>query len=208
MEFFTEFILGNAEHAHYWIFFFLMLAGLNLPISEDLMIIISGTLASTVIPEHTILLFVWTFLGCYLSDWEAYWIGRLLGPKLWEIRWLSKTVRRGQIRKINRFYENYGFLTLMIGRFIPFGVRNCLFITAGMGRMPFPRFLFADGLACFISNLTLFTLAFWSGKNYHLLYEQVLAFNSYLFGVAAFFIAIIGIRWWRKPKKEKKRQVV
>ena len=81
----------TCEHAHsaHWVFFLLiMLAGLNVPISEDIILITGGAIASTCIPEHTLQMFIWLFLGAWLSAWEAYWIGRLLGPKLYKIKWL------------------------------------------------------------------------------------------------------------------------
>src|SRR5262245_32067312 len=80
------YICEHANHAHWIIFSLLLLAGLNIPISEDLMLIGGGAIASTCIPEHTLRMFIWIYLGCYLSAWEAYWIGRLLGPRLYRIR--------------------------------------------------------------------------------------------------------------------------
>ena len=38
------------------------------------------------------------------------------------------------------FYKKYGALTLVIGRFIPFGVRNAIFLTSGISKMPFAKF--------------------------------------------------------------------
>lgn len=203
MEALTEFIITHAGNAHYLIFGLLMLAGLNIPVSEDLMIIMSGMLAATVVPENLILLFTWTFLGCYLSDWESYWLGRLLGPRIWEWGWFSGRIRRGHVRRITLFYRKYGFLTLLVGRFIPFGVRNCLFITAGVGRMSFPRFMLADGLACFTSNFVLFTLAFSFGKNYHALYERLQTLNLYLFGLVA-ALGCLGMLYylWKQHAKQ------
>lgn len=134
MDYIIQFIFDHAQYAHWIVFCALMLAGLNIPISEDLMVIFSAVLAATVIPENTIELFVALFLGCYLSDWVCYWIGRKLGPKLWKIRWFSKTFKKKKVEQIHAYYEKYGFFTLLFGRFIPFGVRNALFLTAGLGK--------------------------------------------------------------------------
>ena len=43
--------------------------------------------------------------------------------------------------QIENYYTKYGVVTLLIGRFIPFGVRNCLFVTAGIGKMRFWKFI-------------------------------------------------------------------
>src|SRR3989338_8736419 len=166
MDSLFQFILSHAGYAHWIVFGALMLAGLNVPISEDLMIITSALLAATVVPENTEKLFIAVFLGCYLSDWVSYWIGRSLGRKLWQVRWFAKTVDEKRLTQIQQYYEKYGFWTLLLGRFIPFGVRNCLFLSAGMGKMPFSKFLLSDGIACICSNTALFTLTYSLGKNY------------------------------------------
>ncbi len=199
MDTFVQFIFEHAQYAHWIVFSALMLAGLNVPISEDLMIIFSAVLAATVIPENTYKLFIGVFLGCYISDWVCYWIGRYFGPKLWDISWFAKTFDRKKIDQIHQYYAKYGFLTLLIGRFIPFGVRNGLFLTAGLGKMPFRKFLLSDGIACVLSNTVLFTFAYMIGKNYGALISFLKTFNIFLFG--AFVIAIIGFIWYKRKKK-------
>jgi len=198
MDTIIQFIFENAQYAHWIIFGALILAGFNIPISEDLMIIFSAVLAATVIPENTYILFVAVFLGCYISDLVCYWIGRAFGPKLWKISWFAKTFEKKRIQHIQEYYGKYGFWTLLIGRFIPFGVRNCLFLTAGLGRMHFGKFLLSDGIACLLSNTILFTLAYMVGKNYHSLISSLKIFNIFLFG--AFLFAIIGYLWYKRKK--------
>lgn len=204
MDQLIQFILDHAVHAHWLIFGALILAGFNVPISEDLMIIISGLLAATAVPENTLYLFIGVFLGCYISDWISYWIGRILGPKLWSIKWFAKTIHPNRLDQAHRFYQKYGFWTLMIGRFIPFGVRNCLFITAGMGRMPFSKFLLSDGIACIISNTALFSVTYALGRNYQILFSYLKTFNIAIFSV--FIVTIIGVicykRWSKKHRKK------
>ncbi len=199
MDAIIQLIFEHAQQAHWLVFGALMLAGLNIPISEDLMIIFSAVLAATVVPENTYKLFAAVFLGCYLSDWVCYWIGRHFGPKLWNISWFAKTFDQKKVSQIHRYYQEYGFLTLLIGRFIPFGVRNALFLTAGLGKMPFPKFILSDGIACILSNTILFTLAYTVGKNYEILLSTLKTFNIFLF--SAFAIAIIALIWYKRKKK-------
>jgi membrane protein DedA with SNARE-associated domain len=163
------------------------------------MIIFSAVLAATVVPENVYKLFLGVFLGCYLSDWVCYWIGRQFGPKLWNIRWFAKTFDRRRIDQVHHYYAKYGFWTLLIGRFIPFGVRNGLFLTAGLGKMPFGKFILSDGIACLCSNTALFYLAYAVGKNYQILLEALKTFNIFLF--AFFGLSIIGFIWYKRKKK-------
>lgn len=189
MDSVVSFIIANAPYAHWIVFSLLMLAGFNVPISEDLMIIISAMIASTILPENTYLLFLGVFLGAYISDWTAYWIGRKFGRKLFDIRFFAKALSKEKLEKTQSFYKKYGALTLLVGRFIPFGVRNGLFMTAGLGKMNFKKFLLVDGIACLISNSVLFYLTFQLGKNYQTLFPYLKKFNFALFSL--FVVTII-----------------
>ncbi|MCB1136858.1 MAG: DedA family protein, partial [Chlamydiia bacterium] len=144
-------------------------------------------------------LFVWVFLGCYLSDWEAYWVGRYLGRRLFSGKsWLAMRVPRRRLAQISVFYKRFGIWTLLIGRFIPFGVRNCLFMSAGIGRMNFAKFILFDGIACLTSNTTLFLLAYSFGKNYLKLYELVGLFNIALFACFVVALAVAAFVMWQR----------
>lgn len=196
MDAFFPFIQDHAHYAHWVIFGLLMLAGLNFPISEDLLIIFSGILASTVVPENVWKLFLGVFLGAYLSDWIVYWMGRQWGIQLLRIRWFARIFNPERLKQIEWYYKRYGVLTLLVGRFIPFGIRNCLFATAGIGKMRFWKFLVADGIACLASNSALFTLAFFFGKNCTHLVKFV---NVVIFSL--FLIALIGLIWYKRAKR-------
>ena len=96
----------------------------------------------------------------------------------------------------------YGFWTLLVGRFIPFGVRNCLFMTAGMARMPFLKFAVSDGIACFISSTVLFSLGYTLGKNQALLESCVWLFNlSSIVIVLSIVLITALVIWLRKGQK-------
>lgn len=203
MESIIQFIFEQAHHAHWIVFGAMILAGFSLPISEDLMIILSGVLAATVIPENTVELFLGVFLGCYLADWICYGIGRKFGPRLWNIKWFSRAVDRKLLDRIQIFYTKYGFWTLLVGRFIPFGVRNCLFLAAGAGKMPFKKFALSDGIACFISNSTLFSIAYYGGKNHEALLAFIKTFNILIFTV--FVISVITLIWYKRKLASQRK---
>lgn len=199
MEWFLEFITNNLAYAHWVLFGALILAGLNIPISEDLILVVSGVVASSVAPAVGLKLFIFVFLGAYISDAMAYWIGRRFGPKLWTFSWFRKTVKREKFQRIENLYARYGITTLLIGRFIPFGVRNCLFMTAGMVKMRFLKFLIVDGIACFASNSLVFWLAYMFGRNYSTLMGYLEVLDFLIFG--AFIVAVIGFIWYKRAKK-------
>lgn len=198
-----SFLFEHAAYAHWVVFSLLMLAGLNIPISEDLLIIISGVIASTAPTASLWKLFLGIFLGAYISDWIPYWLGRRFGPNLWKLKWFSRMIKPERLLQVKDYYKRYGVLTLLVGRFIPFGVRNCLFCTAGMGAMSFTKFLIADGIACFLSNATLFTISYIFSKNIDLLIERLNLVHLILFFM--FLIAVIGIVWYRRINLKRRR---
>lgn len=198
MEAIVDFIQQNVHLAPYVTFGLLLLAGFNIPISEDLMLFISGTLAAKY-PDHLVPLLTGVFFGAYLSDLICYWMGRLLGPKLWDIKFFANMVSQDKVSKIHNYYEKYGIITLILGRFIPFGVRNGLFLTAGLGKMNFLKFSLSDLTACVISTSVYFPLYYKYGST---VVEYVKKGN-----VVIFTIAILVVLAFIVKKKRKKARV-
>ncbi|MCP4911799.1 MAG: DedA family protein [Oligoflexia bacterium] len=191
-------IQANVQYAPYIIFGLLLLAGFNLPVSEDVMLFTSAILAAKN-PEYTYLLFAGVFLGAYFSDLICYgFIGRYLGPKLFEIKFFANMVPPERIEKVNQFYSKYGVATLIIGRFIPFGVRNALFLTAGLGKMNAWKFALSDLLACTISCVTFFYLYYTFGES---VIEIVKKGNIVIFSV----FVLAGLGYFIKKKKAESK---
>ena len=73
------------------------------------------------------------------GDTVNYWIGTVLGPRLFRgerTRWLN----RRHLDRTHEFYEKYGNMTIVLARFIPI-VRTFAPFVAGMARMTYWRFL-------------------------------------------------------------------
>ena len=196
MEDLLIFIQSHAQYAHWIIFGSLLLAGLNIPVSEDGMLFISGLIASKN-PELKYQLFAGVFAGAYFSDLICYWLGRKLGPKIWKVKFFAKMVSQEKVDKVSNFYQKFGVKTLLIGRFIPFGVRNALFLTAGLGKMNFLKFALSDLAACTISCTLFFNLYFKFGET---VIEYVKKGNMIIFA-----IVLIAVSIWALTKKKKRR---
>jgi len=195
----VEFITTQAPYAHWYIFTAIILAGFNLPFSADVLILLSAILAATVVPEHTWLLFFTILIGCYLSAMCAYWFGRILGSKLKQKKWFRKLLNPQRLAKIKRFHEKYGLWTLVIGRFIPFGVRNCIFMSSGMSKLSFRSFILKDAIACTLWCSTAFYLFYTLSQNYEVIWQALKAFNLLIF--SAFSVAVISFVWYKSRKK-------
>ncbi len=194
-----ELIQEHAHHAHWFIFGGALLAGLNVPLSIDLLMIASAIIAATMIPEHTVHLFLAIWLGCLFSAWISYWVGRTVGSKLANRAPFRKILAPEKLERIKKFYQKFGVLTFIVGRFIPFGVRNCLFMSSGMSRIPFRQFAWRDGLACTIWSAICFGSFYALGKNIDLLYTRVKLLNALIF--TAFVVTVIASFWYKKKKQ-------
>ncbi|NGX39108.1 MAG: Inner membrane protein [Chlamydiae bacterium] len=205
MEKWLVFIQNHAAHAHWFLFGATLLAGLNIPISIDLLMIIAATLAAKVVPEHTALLFFAMFFGCIFSAWIAYFLGKKLGTKLLQWPLFSKIFSKKRLAKVKAFNKKRGSFAFIIARFIPFGVRNVLFMVSGMSRTPFKKFALWDAIGCGLWCSLSFFLYYTLGKNIELLYTRVKMVNLLLF--AAFSVTVIGIIWYKKKKPAKEGNV-
>ncbi len=200
MEFFEQIMLYINTHVHvapYIIFGLLLLAGFNIPVSEDLMLFTSAILAAKN-PEYLYPLFFAVFLGAYLSDLICYgFIGRYLGPKIFGIKFFASMVTPERLDTVNQFFKKYGVFTLIFGRFVPFGFRNALFLSAGLGKMNAWRFAISDLVAATISCVVYFTIYYKYGE---VAIEYIKKSNYVIGAVAAVVITIAIIK---KLKKEK-----
>ena len=188
-------------YAPYIIFFALLLAGFNLPISEDIMLFISALLAADS-PDMLYPLFFSVYLGAYFSDLICYTLGRVLGPRIWKIKFFASIATTERVDKLSHYLKRYGAITLFLGRFIPFGVRNALFITAGLGKMDARKFAFFDFLACTISSTIFFSLYYNFGQD---VVEYVKKGNIIFFSLAC--AVVLGLLIRMKVKKNSEKQV-
>ncbi|ACH94500.1 DedA family protein [Borrelia recurrentis] len=193
-----EFIDLNIAYAPIVFFVLLILAGLNIPISEDAIVIMGGILASRK-NEYTILIFLGIFWGAYIGDIISFYIGRFLANKFLK----QKTKTNNLLDKINYYYKHYGSLTLLFGRFIPFGFRNAIFISAGMGNMHSSNFFIIDLFAAMISITTYFTLSFKIGESFNTIFPKI-RFILLIIFIIIIIIILILLRYILKKKKPKK----
>jgi membrane-associated protein len=77
-------------------------------------------------------------VAAILGDTVNYAVGRWLGPKVFEHE--SRWIRRDYLLRTQAFYDRYGAVTIIIGRFVPI-VRTFAPFLAGVAGLRYARFL-------------------------------------------------------------------
>lgn len=192
MDFIPELLYSVAPYVHFIAFGLLMLAGLNLPVSEDIVFIVSASIAATIVPQNTPLIFAGCFAGAYASDIVAYLIGRyfiggflIKHPAVKEWRIVKLLFGEKNISRLEEYFNKYGSKTLFFGRFVP-GIRNLLFMTCGLTKMKMPRFLIIDICALCCTSAILFSIGYNLGENYDIIFPWL---DKYKIIILIIFIA-------------------
>ena len=130
------------------IFLVLFVAGLGAPIPEEIPVLAAGVLASEAIVRWWAALAV-CLLGVLSGDVVLYWVGHHWGEHIldWRITRLVLTPEREAM--LTRAYHRHGIKIVFVARFVV-GFRAAAFLTAGVVRIPFWKFLLVDGVAALI----------------------------------------------------------
>jgi phosphatidylserine decarboxylase precursor-related protein len=137
----------------------LLLAGFSLPFSEDLIIIMGALLCAK---DKTLLVSTLAviYIGIIASDFIAYKIGCMARKGTIRNRLFGSLFEEKKLNRMHGLMEKYGIFTFIVCRFIPFGVRNTLFMASGFFGLRLRVFALFDIVAVMISVNTLFFLAY------------------------------------------------
>jgi undecaprenyl-diphosphatase len=103
--------------------------------------------------------------GAVAGDNLGFWIGRRFGRGFVERHGRRLFVTPERLERVERFYERHGGKTVFLGRFVPF-VRSAGFIVAGIGGMPWRRFVGWDIAGAVIWGVANAVLGYLLGASY------------------------------------------
>jgi membrane protein DedA with SNARE-associated domain len=156
-----EFLLHSS---YFGIFVVLVLTGCGLPLPEEVPIVLAGVLAADG-SMNVYLALVACLTGAIAGDSVMYYIGYHFGrSRLREHPFLARHLTAEREKQIEEKILQHGLKVFFLARFM-LGVRAPMYITCGIMRVPFRRFLLADAISASVVVSLFFGLSYWFGKD-------------------------------------------
>jgi membrane-associated protein len=166
-----------------------LLLGFFLP--GDSLLFSAGLVAAARDDIHIVFLILAIFLAAVIGDQVGYVIGRKLGRPYLE-KHKSKRMQQ-MLERSERFYERYGWWSVVIARYIPW-VRTFVPPIAGSSRMNYFKFLSANILGAFLWGVGITLAGYYAAMNIRI--KQI----SYLTPIVLICIAFISIYIARRKR--------
>jgi len=136
----------------------LLLGSLGVPIPEEMPIVAAGILSHEGLARWWLALPV-CVLGVLAGDVVLYWAGRRWGERLLGWRVVRHVLTRARAEWLEAAYREHAMKTVAMARHVT-GLRAAAFLTAGIARVPFWKFILADAAAAAVSVPLAFGLAY------------------------------------------------
>jgi membrane-associated protein len=136
-----------------------LLVGFFLP--GDSLLFSAGLVAAARNDVNIVILVLTVFLAAFIGDQVGYVLGRKIGRPYFQRR-NSKRMQK-MLLKSERFYEKYGWWSVVIARYIPW-VRTFVPPIAGTVKMNYYKFLSANALGAFLWGVGITLAGFYSGS--------------------------------------------
>src|SRR5688572_14221056 len=105
----------------------------------DSLLFAAGMLTASTGILNIWLLIILLILSAFLGDNVNYMVGKYVGHKVFEIKFLKRLIKREYLDKTHAFYEKHGGKTIIMARFVPI-VRTFAPFAAGLGEMSYVRY--------------------------------------------------------------------
>lgn len=179
------------------VFGLLAASGVGAPVSEELVLLAGGLLASKGSLSLPAMMAV-AYLGLLVGDSLLYRIGRSLGTRALKSPRLKSVLTPSRVERVQGHFRQRGALTIAVARFTP-GLRAPTFLIAGMSGLPYRSFLLADALAATVNTAVLTYLGFRFGSS---ALRRVQDASGWIFaGVLAVIVAFGVVKWLRRRRR-------
>jgi membrane-associated protein len=152
-----------------------LLVGFFLP--GDSLLFSAGLVAAARNDINIVVLIFIVFLAAFIGDQVGYVLGRKIGRPYFQRR--NSKRMQNMLARSERFYEKYGWWSVVIARYIPW-VRTFVPPIAGIVKMNYYKFLSANALGAFLWGVVITLAGFYSGS--------ISWVKDISYGLATFFI--------------------
>lgn len=101
-------------------------------------------------------------LCAFLGNVTGYWIGRKLGPAMFN-KPNSKLFKRGHVDKTHEFFDRYGARAIILARFVPI-VRTFITAVAGVAKMDPKKFFLHSAIGAVLWAMGMTVLGYFLGN--------------------------------------------
>jgi membrane protein DedA with SNARE-associated domain len=186
--------------SYFAIFIVMMLTGAGLPIPEEVPIITAG-IASANESMNPWIAFACCLSGALIGDCIMYYIGYHFGRGvLKDHRWWARFLTPEREARIEEKFRKHGLGVFFVARFLV-GVRSPVYITAGILRVSFRRFLCIDLICATVVVGTFFSLTYFFGKP---IADWVRHAEIWSTVIVTLIVLAAGIYLWRRHVKKMK----
>jgi len=178
----------------------LCLGSLGAPIPEEIPVVTAGLLARQEVVRWWLVLPL-CVVGVLSGDIALYWVGRHWGEHVLELRLVRRVLDPARREKLTAAYRKNGLIIVFAARHV-MGLRAAAFLTAGVARIPFWKFLAVDGAAIGYGVPLNFTLAYLFADRVHELLANVYRIDRWIAVLAVVAAAgWIGVFVWRRSRR-------
>lgn len=160
-----EFLLNLVpDYGYVGIIVFLVLTGCGLPLPEEVALIAAGVLSAPPNPRmDPWLALLCCLVGCLVGDSIMYFIGRKIGRRVMNSNtpW-GKYLTPEREKLLEYMIHQHGVKVLFVARFLV-GIRSPVYLTTGILKFPYVRFILADLLCASVVILLFFGLSYYFG---------------------------------------------
>jgi membrane protein DedA with SNARE-associated domain len=189
----------------------LLLAGVGLPLPEDIPLTLAGfTVAQQTpghfSPSHFLIAFSLVVIPILGGDLIAYGLGRRFGLGLGHrIIVFRRILTPPRLARVQDWFTRYGSFAVFLGRQVA-GVRFVTFFTAGAMRMPLPTFIAFDLLGCTVSIPIWFTLgALASRYGEGWMHEAMNTASRTIFVAVVVLLTLLVLAGWIKKRRRESK---